>query len=112
MVAIMGAWMMIWMVVGIVLFVTVLALGVGAMQRMAGSVPASRSEPQAVDDPAVADSMRASDADRNYAVAILQEGTTAGRLTTGEFDDRMRSVYAGRTIGDLRELLTDLPRTR
>lgn len=122
MMAAMGASMLAWMVLGIVAFVGIVVLGVGLVQRLAGE----HAQPEAIDgsasavghatsavpDHTVADAMRASDADREYTRAVLQDNTTRGRLTAEEFDDRVRTVYYGRSLGDLRALLTDLPEGR
>jgi hypothetical protein len=56
--------------------------------------------------------MRASDSDRDAVVSDLSEHLQAGRLTTGEFDERMGRALAARTWGELRGLLADLPATR
>ena len=56
--------------------------------------------------------MRASDSDRDAVVSDLSEHFQAGRLTTGEFDERMGRALAARTWGELRDLLADLPATR
>lgn len=53
--------------------------------------------------------LRASDADREQAVAALQEHTATGRITLAELDERLTAVYAARTLGDLRKVLADLP---
>ena len=53
--------------------------------------------------------MKASDSDRDAVVSDLSEHLQAGRLTTGEFDERMGRALAARTWGELRELLADLP---
>lgn len=53
--------------------------------------------------------MRASDADREQAAAALKEHVVAGRITPEELDDRLTAVYAARTLGQLREVLADLP---
>ena len=39
----------------------------------------------------------------------LSEHFQAGRLTAGEFDERMGRALAARTCGELRALLADLP---
>jgi hypothetical protein len=54
---------------------------------------------------------RASDADRDRTAAALREHLAAGRLTTEEFDERLDKVYAAKTLGDLDDLMADLPRT-
>ena len=53
--------------------------------------------------------MRASDADRDRVATLLREHHAAGRLTSQEFSDRLDKAFAGRTVGDLDELLKDLP---
>jgi Domain of unknown function (DUF1707) len=56
--------------------------------------------------------MRASDADRDAVLSDLSEHFQAGRLTAGEFEERTGQALAARTLGELRELLADLPATR
>jgi Domain of unknown function (DUF1707) len=53
--------------------------------------------------------MRASDADRDLAIAELSEHFQTGRLTQEEFDDRSARALQARTGRELRELFTDLP---
>ena len=53
--------------------------------------------------------MRASDADRDRAASALREHHAVGRLTAEEFHERLDQVYAARTMGDLENLLSDLP---
>jgi len=53
--------------------------------------------------------LRASDADRDRIAAALREHLAAGRLTTGEFDERLDKAFAAKTLGDLDELMADLP---
>ncbi len=55
--------------------------------------------------------IRASDADRDHVVSLLQEHHAAGRLTAEEFGDRIDRALAARTLGELDELLADLPHT-
>jgi Domain of unknown function (DUF1707) len=52
---------------------------------------------------------RASDAERDQAVAELSEHFQAGRLTQEEFEDRSGRALQARTGGDLSVLFTDLP---
>src|SRR3974390_2179386 len=54
---------------------------------------------------------RASDADRDRAAAALRDHLAAGRLTIEEFDQRLDQAYAAKTLGDLDEVMTDLPGT-
>jgi Domain of unknown function (DUF1707) len=53
--------------------------------------------------------IRASDADRDRTAALLREHHAAGRLTAEEFDERMDAALSAKTLGELDELLTDLP---
>jgi Domain of unknown function (DUF1707) len=55
--------------------------------------------------------MKASDSDRDAVVSELSEHFQAGRLTAGEFDERMERALAARTWGELSDLLADLPAT-
>ncbi|MQA11756.1 MAG: DUF1707 domain-containing protein [Pseudonocardiaceae bacterium] len=54
--------------------------------------------------------IRIGDRERDETVRLLQEHTTAGRLTLDEFDDRAARAYAARTRGELSMLTADLPR--
>ncbi|HEY7431749.1 MAG TPA: DUF1707 domain-containing protein [Streptosporangiaceae bacterium] len=53
--------------------------------------------------------MRASDADRDRTAALLREHHAAGRLTAEEFNERLDRTYAAKTLGELDQLLADLP---
>src|ERR1700730_7871975 len=53
--------------------------------------------------------IRASDADRDRTAALLREHHAAGRLTAEEFNERLDQVYAAKTLGDLDQVLCDLP---
>ncbi len=53
--------------------------------------------------------IRAADADREQAAARLREHFAAGRLTSAEFDERLDGIYAAKTLGELEDLMTDLP---
>lgn len=53
--------------------------------------------------------LRASDGDRHRVIAALQQHTAAGRLTLDEFSERVGSVYAARTLGELAATTVDLP---
>ena len=55
--------------------------------------------------------VRASDTDREDTVRQLQRGLGQGRLTVDEFDERVQAAYAARTLGELAELIRDLPRS-
>jgi Domain of unknown function (DUF1707) len=53
--------------------------------------------------------LRASDADRDLALAELSRHFEAGRLTSEELDERTSQALAARTLGDLAALMSDLP---
>jgi hypothetical protein len=53
--------------------------------------------------------LRASDADRERTVQLLREHHAEGRLDMEEFHERLNAAYAAKTIGDLDEILADLP---
>ncbi|UWZ36011.1 DUF1707 domain-containing protein [Dactylosporangium roseum] len=58
---------------------------------------------------AYAEAVRASDEDRERVIAALHRHTEAGRLTLDEFAERVGTVYAAKTIDDLRAATVDLP---
>lgn len=53
--------------------------------------------------------MRASDADREHMAAALREHHAAGRLDLDEFYNRLDATYQAKTLGDLDEIVADLP---
>jgi hypothetical protein len=53
--------------------------------------------------------VRASDAERDQAAAILRAGYAEGRLDSAELDERLTAVYAAKTCADLHALTSDLP---
>jgi len=53
--------------------------------------------------------IRASDEDRDRTVSLLREHHAAGRLTAEEFNERIDKAYEAKPVGELDELLTDLP---
>ncbi|MBO0775462.1 MAG: DUF1707 domain-containing protein [Actinobacteria bacterium] len=53
--------------------------------------------------------IRASDADRDRTAALLREHHAEGRLTAEEFHERLDKAFAAKTLGELDELLSDLP---
>jgi hypothetical protein len=53
--------------------------------------------------------MRAADADRHQIAEHLKAALDEGRLTLGEYDDRVGQAYAARTYAELMVLVTDLP---
>lgn len=56
--------------------------------------------------------LRASDQDRLHAAEQLHEHAAAGRLTTDELEHRVEKTYGVTTIGELDELMQDLPGPR
>jgi hypothetical protein len=54
--------------------------------------------------------LRASDADREAIGERLRQHHAEGRLDTEEFQQRIDACYQAKTIGELDQLLTDLPR--
>jgi hypothetical protein len=53
--------------------------------------------------------MRASDADRETAVAVLRDASAVGRLRPEEFYQRVNLAYTAMSWGQLDELTADLP---
>ena len=54
--------------------------------------------------------LRAADADRERAAERLRKSHAEGRLDLTEFQERLERCYAAKTIGQLRDLVRDLPR--
>lgn len=54
--------------------------------------------------------MRASDNDRDQAIAVLNAGLRSGRLDYDEHSGRVAAALASRTLGQLWTLTADLPR--
>jgi Domain of unknown function (DUF1707) len=55
---------------------------------------------------------RIGDADRDQAVAFLQEHLANGRIDASEFDDRMSQALNAKTASQLSDLFEDLPEPR
>lgn len=53
--------------------------------------------------------LRVADGDRASVAEILRRAVDEGRLTLGEYDERLQSAYLARTYGDLDKLIVDLP---
>jgi uncharacterized protein DUF1707 len=53
--------------------------------------------------------LRASDADRDRAAALLADALATGRLTSVEHADRLDAAYGATTLGELDLLTRDLP---
>jgi hypothetical protein len=56
--------------------------------------------------------VRASDAEREQTVALLQHSFADGRLTQAELEERAGAAYAAQTRAQLRDLTADLPAAR
>jgi DUF1707 SHOCT-like domain len=54
--------------------------------------------------------LRAADADRERIAERLRKSHAEGRLDLSEFQERLERCYEAKTIGQLRELVRDLPR--
>ena len=67
------------------------------------------SDPQGAGAPGSDPQMRASDADRDATVVILNKAFTDGRLSQAEHEQRMTAAYAAVTMGELTKLTSDLP---
>ncbi|MGH3273786.1 MAG: DUF1707 SHOCT-like domain-containing protein [Streptosporangiaceae bacterium] len=53
--------------------------------------------------------LRASDDDRDRTATMLREHHAAGRIDADEFNERLDRAFAAKTIGELEDLLSDLP---
>jgi len=58
---------------------------------------------------AAGNEMRVGDAEREAAAAELQEHFASGRLNQDELNERLTTVFAAKTRGDLNALFSDLP---
>jgi hypothetical protein len=56
------------------------------------------------------DELRAADVDRAFVADLLKKAVDEGRLTLGEYDERLQRTYEARTYGDLDLVIGDLPR--
>jgi hypothetical protein len=63
----------------------------------------------AVSEPVRPEDMRISDAERTEVQDRLRRAHDVGQLDLGEFDERVRSVWAARTRGELARVTADLP---
>jgi hypothetical protein len=59
------------------------------------------------DDPAMR--RRVSDLEREEVADVLRESAGEGRLSYGELEERLESLYGSKTYGELVELTADLP---
>ena len=55
--------------------------------------------------------LRASNAEREAAVTLLQVAVGEGRITMAEFEERTQAAYAATTRAELDVLIADLPRS-
>ncbi|NIJ14068.1 hypothetical protein FHU38_004412 [Saccharomonospora amisosensis] len=53
--------------------------------------------------------LRASDADRERVAQLLHNAMSEGRITMAELEERLGTVYAAKTLGELEPVLVDLP---
>ncbi|WP_019816481.1 DUF1707 SHOCT-like domain-containing protein [Saccharomonospora saliphila] len=53
--------------------------------------------------------LRASDADRERVARVLHDALGEGRITMSELEQRLDTVYAAKTLGELEPVLADLP---
>ncbi|MEV4221743.1 DUF1707 domain-containing protein [Nonomuraea sp. NPDC049725] len=52
--------------------------------------------------------LRASDADRERIAQVLQDAHADGRITLEELEERLTTLYAARTLGEIAQLTADL----
>ncbi len=78
------------------------------MSAMPGRSGASPCHHRSVIEPVPPEDMRVSDTDRRHVQERLRRAHDAGQLDLGEFDDRVRSVWAARTRGELERVTADL----
>ena len=53
--------------------------------------------------------LRASDSDRERVAQVLHTALAEGRLTVAELEERLDTVYAAKTLGELEPVTLDLP---
>jgi hypothetical protein len=75
--------------------------------RPQDSVPAQPPAPPTGDELALR--RRVSDAEREDVADVLRESAGEGRLTYAELEERLETLYASKTYGELVELTADLP---
>ncbi len=54
--------------------------------------------------------VRAADTDREATAERLRQHHAEGRIDVTEFQDRIDSTYQAKTVGELRQVVSDLPR--
>lgn len=60
--------------------------------------------------PAPGPGVRAADADREATADRLRQHHAEGRIDVDEFQDRLDHTYQAKTVGELQQLVSDLPR--
>ncbi|TDD15177.1 DUF1707 and DUF2154 domain-containing protein [Kribbella turkmenica] len=75
--------------------------------RPQDSVPAQPPAPPTGDELAMR--RRVSDLEREEVADVLREAAGEGRLSYGELEERLETLYASKTYGELVELTADLP---
>lgn len=68
-----------------------------------------RSPARRDDDPRADDQFRASDEERHRVAELLSDHASVGRITLGEFEERVGRAYSATTRAELAELTSDLP---
>ncbi|RPF45797.1 cell wall-active antibiotic response 4TMS protein YvqF [Streptomyces sp. Ag109_G2-6] len=73
--------------------------------------PGPAPAPPAAPAPAApaAGGLRASDADRDRIAQVLSDALAEGRLSAEEHSERLDTLYAAKTVGELEVLVRDLP---
>ncbi|MER7337943.1 DUF1707 domain-containing protein [Streptomyces sp. NPDC000075] len=75
----------------------------------AAPAPAPAPEAPVAPSAPAAGRLRASDADRDRIAQILADALAEGRLTADEHSERLDTLYAVKTVGELEVLVRDLP---
>lgn len=79
------------------------------IRRTAGPPGRVACDHPRVNEPVRPEDMRVSDAEREKVQDKLRRAHDIGQLDLHEFDDRVRSVWAARTKGELEHVTADLP---
>lgn len=72
-------------------------------------MPSVTDQPAPQPAPLGRDQMRASDVDRERVAQILHRALSEGRITMDELEERLTTVYAAKTLGELAPVTADLP---
>ncbi|MGE3288729.1 MAG: DUF1707 domain-containing protein [Pseudonocardia sp.] len=65
-----------------------------------------------MNQPVRPEDVRVGDSDREAVAARLGRAQAEGRLDLAEYDERLKAVYAARTVGELTRVTADLPAER